>query len=85
MTEEDKALWAEKKTEKGQEEKDKKGMNCEKFKEEESLDSESLYEQCLAQRALCKAAKESGEEEPEECTPPEKKECDTNDKECKKK
>jgi hypothetical protein len=53
MTEEDKELWAEKKTEKGQEEKEKKGMNCEKFKDEESLDGESMYEDCLALRALC--------------------------------
>lgn len=86
-TEEDKERWAEEKTEKGEKEKEKKGMNCDKFKDSYKVNvaGENLYENCLAIRALCEEAKEYDEEMPEECMPPERMECESDDSDCEDK
>lgn len=62
-------------------------MNCDKFKDSDKTneDGESLYETCLAIRAICEEAKVNDEELPEECVPPEKRECDSDDSECEEK
>lgn len=83
-TEEEKEVWAQEKTEKGEKEKKEKGMNCDKFKDSEEVDEDGqpLYERCLALRAICEEAKETSEEMPEECVPPEKEDCHSDDAEC---